>query len=104
MDTGIDSGTLAVYQAAAEANARIAILRRVVMDSKESVPVKMICQIFDWKLPRQEGRKPLNKSKIVELRKSGKGVKQIAEMVGVDEYVILEVLKNAGLSGNMTTI
>ncbi len=104
MDTGIDSGTLAVYQAASEANTKIAILRRVVMDSRDAVPVRTICQIFDWKIPRQEAKKPLNKAKIIELRKSGKSAKQIAEITGIDEYTVIKVLKAGGLTGNMTTI
>lgn len=104
MDTSIDTGTLAIYQAASEANTKIAILRRVVMDSRDAVPVRTICQIFDWKIPRQESKKPLNKAKIIELRKGGKSARQIAEMVGTDEYTVLEVLKAGGLSGNTTTI
>lgn len=104
MDTGIDSGTLAVYQAAAEANARIAILRRVTMDSKEAVPVKMICQIFDWKIPEIKRKAKPNASKICDLYKSGKKPSQIANAYGMAEMEVRDVLRQMNLIDQGTTI
>lgn len=107
MDTGIDSGTLAVYQAAAEANARIAILRRVTMDSKEAVPVKMICQIFDWKIPEIKRKaKPAKPtaSQICELFKNGKKPGQIANAYGLAEMEVRDVLRQMNLIDQGTTI
>ena len=104
MDTGIDSGTLAIFQASAEANTRINILRRITLDSKDAVPVKTICQIFDWKVPEAAKRRKMDRSKVVDLFKSGKSPKQIATMFGTDEMSIREVLKAMNLIDQGTTI
>lgn len=104
MDTGIDSGTLAVYQAAAEANARIAILRRVTMDSKDAVPVKMICQIFDWKIPEIKRKAKPTSSQICELFKNGKKPGQIANAYGMAEMEVRDVLRQMNLIDQGTTI
>lgn len=104
MDTGIDSGTLAIFQASAEANTRINILRRITLDSKDTVPVKTICQIFDWKVPEAAKRRKMDKAKVVELYKTGKSPKQIATMFGTDEMSIREVLKAMNLIDQGTTI
>lgn len=104
MDTGIDSGTLAVYQAAAEANARIAILRRVTMDSKDAVPVKMICQIFDWKIPEIKRKAKPTASKICDLFKNGKKPGQIANAYGMAEMEVRDVLRQMNLIDQGTTI
>lgn len=104
MDTGIDSGTLAIFQASAEANTRINILRRITLDSKDAVPVKTICQIFDWRVPEAAKRKKIDRAKIVDLYKSGKKPSQIATMYGTDEMSIREVLKAMNLIDQGTTI
>lgn len=104
MDTGIDSSMLSVYQAATEANAKIAILRRVTMDSKDTVPVKMICQIFDWRVPEVKRRAKPSASKVCELFKNGRKPKQIAEAYGMNEMEVREILRSMGLIDQGTTI
>lgn len=104
MDTGVDSGTLAIYQAAAEANARIDVLRRITQDSRENVPVKTICQIFGWKYTEAPKKKKPDRTRIVEMYKNGKTPKQIASSYGVEEMAIREVLKTMNLIDQGTTI
>ena len=104
MDTGIDGATLAAYQAVAEANARIAILRRVMMDSKDAVPVKIICQIFDWKVPEVKQKPKPSAQKICEMFRNGKKPSQIACTFGMPETEVRDILRRMNLIDQATSV